>query len=112
MLHQIKLFLKYSYIPYQEAEEKKMHIDNELVTAFFNNLEYGDKEISDWQRFSTSEIYDVKDDKINNVNDAHNELKHIIQTEKEKNYSLYSEMKSFGTLTIYQSGQEMEFEVF
>ena len=115
LLHQIKLFLKYTFIPRQEpsfVEEKKMHIDNELVTAFFNNLEYGDKEISDWQRFSTSEIYDVKDDKINNVNDAHNELKHIIQTEKEKNYSLYSEMKKFGTLTIYQSGQEMEFEVF
>jgi len=113
LLHHIKLFLKYSHIPYQEPlEEKKFHIDNKLVTAFFKNLEYGNKELSDWQRYTASEIYDAKDGEINNVNDVHNALKDIIETEKENNDIFYSEMKSLGTLTIYQSGQEMEFTPF
>lgn len=114
LLHMIKLFLKYMCIPYDETEtdvlyKEKINIDNELVTDFFSKVEYGDKETSDWKQRSTSEIYYHEDGKVNNVIDVHNELKHIVQTEKEKNDILYTEMKSLGTLTIYQSGKEMEF---
>ena len=119
LLNQIKMFLKYSFIPHC-LRKREISIDNTLVTSFFDNLKYGDKEdkedkeVSDWQIFTTSEIYDSKDGKINNVNDVHNALKDIIETEKEKenNHIFYSEMKSLGTLTIYQSGQEMKFTPF
>ena len=111
MLHQIKLLLKYNGVPHF-IPEREIEIDNKLVTSFFDNLEYGDKTVSDFQIYSTSEIYDEKDGKINNVNNAHNALKDIIETEKENNDIFYSKMKSLGTLTIYQSGQEMEFTPF
>ena len=53
------------------------------------------------------EIYDFS--KITNVGDAHNVLKDIIQTEKLKNNTVYTDMRSLGRLTIYESGKEMKF---
>ena len=53
------------------------------------------------------EIYDFS--KITNVGDAHNFLKDIVQAEKLKNDTVYSDMRSLGRLTIYESGKEMKF---
>lgn len=118
--------LKLLYRVKKELKDKLPFISiDPLLQTIFDRLEYGDEvkleaeqlrtgkpiyEHGSNEKLSTGVLIDDIPDKINTVIDAHDALKTQILRNKDSNDAVYETMTSLGELTIYESGQPMEFK--
>ena len=86
----------------------------EQLQPIFDNFEYGNERAD--EVYGSVEKYDISPltheelpEQINNVLDAHNALKTQIIKYKNENDLYHQKYTSLGTLTIFQSGESMQF---